>query len=62
MLSEVEMSTVLNRFGTYGKQAKDIAGEDSSKLAVYAPVHRDGKSLMQPKVLLPVPLKKPAKG
>ena len=41
LLGEGEMSTVLNRFGTYGKQAKDLAGQDVSKLAVFAPVHRD---------------------
>ena len=41
LLGEAEMSTVLNRFGTYGKQAKDLAGKDTSKLAVFAPVHRD---------------------
>ena len=41
ILGEQEMSTVLNRFGTYGKQAKDVQGQDESKLAVFAPVHRD---------------------
>ena len=40
VLGEAEMSTVLNRFGTYGKQAKDLAGKDVSKLAVFAPIHR----------------------
>ena len=38
ILGEQEMSTVLNRFGTNGKQAKDVQGQDESKLAVFAPV------------------------
>ena len=35
------MSTVLKRFGTYGKQAADLKGQDASTLAVHAPVRRD---------------------
>ena len=42
VLGPTEMGTVLNRFGTYGKQAKDLKGMDQSKLAVYAPVKREG--------------------
>ena len=41
VLSEQEMSTVLNRFGTYGKQAKDLKGTAKGKLAVFAPVRRE---------------------
>jgi L-fuculose-phosphate aldolase len=41
VLNQVEMASVLNRFGTYGKQAKDLQGMDKSKLAVFAPTKRD---------------------
>jgi L-fuculose-phosphate aldolase len=42
VLSDVEMASVLKRFGSYGKQAADLKGEDPSTLAVHAPVRRDG--------------------
>jgi hypothetical protein len=32
---------VLKRFGSYGKQAADLQGQDKSTLAVFAPVRRD---------------------
>jgi L-fuculose-phosphate aldolase len=41
VLGEAEMATVLNRFGTYGKQSKDLKGLDLEKLAVVAPLKRD---------------------
>jgi L-fuculose-phosphate aldolase len=41
ILGQNEMGTVLNRFGTYGKQAKDLKGMDQGKLAVFAPTKRD---------------------
>jgi L-fuculose-phosphate aldolase len=41
VLSDGEMSSVLKRFGTYGKQAGDLKGQDSSTLAVHAPQRRD---------------------
>ncbi|MFO1034463.1 MAG: class II aldolase/adducin family protein [Hyphomicrobiales bacterium] len=43
VLSDAEMTSVLKRFKTYGKQAKDLAGIDASQLAVVAPVKRDDK-------------------
>jgi L-fuculose-phosphate aldolase len=45
ILSDAEMSSALKRFGTYGKQASDLKGQDPSTLAVYAPVRRDGAEL-----------------
>jgi L-fuculose-phosphate aldolase len=42
VLSAAEMGSVLKRFGTYGKQAADVKGQDQSTLAVFAPVKRDG--------------------
>jgi L-fuculose-phosphate aldolase len=41
ILGQNEMGTVLKRFGTYGKQAKDLKGVDQGKLAVFAPTKRD---------------------
>jgi L-fuculose-phosphate aldolase len=41
ILGQNEMSSVLSRFGTYGKQAKDLKGMDQGKLAVFAPTKRD---------------------
>jgi L-fuculose-phosphate aldolase len=41
ILGQNEMGTVLNRFGTYGKQAKDLKGMEQGKLAVFAPTKRD---------------------
>jgi L-fuculose-phosphate aldolase len=41
VLGDGEMSTVLKRFGSYGKQAADLKGQDKSTLAVDAPVRRD---------------------
>jgi L-fuculose-phosphate aldolase len=41
ILSDAEMTSVLKRFKTYGKQAADLAGLDASQLAVVAPVKRD---------------------
>jgi L-fuculose-phosphate aldolase len=41
VLADGEMSTVLKRFGSYGKQATDLKGQDISTLAVHAPVRRD---------------------
>jgi L-fuculose-phosphate aldolase len=41
ILADTEMSTVLKRFGSYGKQAADLKGQDKSSLAVHAPVRRD---------------------
>jgi L-fuculose-phosphate aldolase len=43
VLDEPEMTSVLKRFGTYGKQAADLKGQDTSTLAVFAPVRRDVK-------------------
>jgi L-fuculose-phosphate aldolase len=40
ILDDAQMASVLNRFGTYGKQAKDVAAVDQSKLAVLAPTYR----------------------
>jgi L-fuculose-phosphate aldolase len=40
ILSETEMSSVLKRFPSYGKQAGDLAGADAASLAVQAPVLR----------------------
>jgi L-fuculose-phosphate aldolase len=41
VLADVQMTSVLKRFGSYGKQAADLKGQDASSLAVYAPVRRD---------------------
>jgi L-fuculose-phosphate aldolase len=41
ILDDPTMSTVLKRFGSYGKQAADLKGQDKSSLAVHAPVRRD---------------------
>lgn len=41
VLTETEMASVLKRFGSYGKQAGDLKGQDQSTLAVFAPVKRD---------------------
>jgi L-fuculose-phosphate aldolase len=41
ILDDAEMTSVLKRFGSYGKQANDLKGQDSSTLAVFAPVRRD---------------------
>ena len=49
LLGEAEMSTVLGRFGSYGKQAKDLEGAATASLAVFAPVHRDGPVVAKPK-------------
>jgi L-fuculose-phosphate aldolase len=40
VLSDAEMTSVLKRFKTYGKQASDLAGVDVSALAVVAPIKR----------------------
>jgi L-fuculose-phosphate aldolase len=40
LLSDVEMTSVLKRFKTYGKQADDLKTTDVSNLAVFAPVKR----------------------
>jgi L-fuculose-phosphate aldolase len=45
VLSDMEMKSVLNRFGTYGKQLSDLKGKDVSILADYAPVRRDTAKL-----------------
>jgi L-fuculose-phosphate aldolase len=52
VLAENEMNTVLRRFGSYGKQAADLKGQDKSTLAVHAPVRRDDSlpSLAEAKV------------
>jgi L-fuculose-phosphate aldolase len=52
VLAESEMTSVLKRFGSYGKQASDLKGQDTSTLAVFAPVRRDGTlpSLAEAKV------------
>jgi L-fuculose-phosphate aldolase len=42
-LSEAEISSVLRRFKTYGKQAGELKNVDPSLLAVTAPVRRDGE-------------------
>jgi L-fuculose-phosphate aldolase len=44
MMSEAEMTSVLKRFPTYGKQMAEAAGELKALLAKYAPVKRDGAS------------------
>jgi L-fuculose-phosphate aldolase len=41
VLSDGEMASVLKRFGSYGKQAADVKGQDQASLAVFAPVKRD---------------------
>jgi L-fuculose-phosphate aldolase len=43
VLSETEMTSVLKRFKTYGKQANDLKGLDPATLAVIAPVKRNDK-------------------
>jgi L-fuculose-phosphate aldolase len=48
VLSETEMTSVLKRFKTYGKQAADLKGVDPSELAVHAPVKRDVASIAKP--------------
>jgi L-fuculose-phosphate aldolase len=40
-LAPSEMTSVLKRFKTYGKQADELKGLDASELAVAAPVKRD---------------------
>jgi len=40
ILTETQMTSVLKRFKTYGRQPKDLKGEDPSALAVFAPVKR----------------------
>jgi L-fuculose-phosphate aldolase len=52
VLSDAEMTSVLKRFKTYGKQAADVQGLDASQLAVVAPVKREDA---------PVAVKKSAK-
>lgn len=42
VLGEAEMTSVLRRFKTYGKQAADLQGVDPADLAVTMPVKRDG--------------------
>jgi L-fuculose-phosphate aldolase len=49
VLTDDEMTSVLKRFKTYGKQADDLKGTDQSALAVLAPTHRGGHSLMAAK-------------
>lgn len=44
LLTDQEMTSVLKRFKTYGKQADDLKSTDSSSLAVFAPVKRDAAS------------------
>ncbi len=46
ILSGDEMTSVLKRFKTYGKQADDLKGQDPAALAVFAPVHRGAMTLM----------------
>ncbi len=43
VLDEGQMTSVLKRFKTYGRQPKDLKGEDPSALAVFAPVKRSRK-------------------
>lgn len=52
VLADAQMTSVLKRFGSYGKQAADLKGQDQSTLAVFAPVRRDESllSLAQVKV------------
>lgn len=52
VLADEQMTSVLKRFGSYGKQAADLKDQDASTLAVFAPVKRDGDlpSLAQAKV------------
>jgi L-fuculose-phosphate aldolase len=49
VLSEGEMTSVLKRFKTYGKQADDVKDTDQSELAVFAPQHRGDASHMASK-------------
>jgi L-fuculose-phosphate aldolase len=50
LLSDAEMATVLKRMKTYGKQADDLAGADTSSLAVFAPTLRNASpSIIQSK-------------
>jgi L-fuculose-phosphate aldolase len=41
MMTEAEMTSVLRRFPTYGRQMGEAAGEIKALLATYAPVKRD---------------------
>jgi L-fuculose-phosphate aldolase len=41
ILSEGEMTSVLKRFKTYGKQPGDLKNVDASEFAVFAPIRRD---------------------
>jgi hypothetical protein len=49
VLGEADMTSVLKRFKTYGKQADDLAEVDVSQLAVIAPTKRGDASVMMPK-------------
>jgi L-fuculose-phosphate aldolase len=50
-LSEADMTSVLKRFKTYGKQADELRAFDPAALAVTAPVRRDGEVVvLAPKV------------
>ena len=48
VLADAEMTSVLKRFKTYGKQAGDLKGVDASQLAVVAPILRDGDVAVSP--------------
>ncbi len=43
ILAEAQMTTVLKRFKTYGRQPDALKAEDVAAHAVFAPVRRDGK-------------------
>ena len=60
VLAETEMTSVLKRFGSYGKQAADIKGQDKSSLAVFAPVRRDDGMPSLAEAKAPKKKKKPA--
>jgi len=45
LLSDAEMSSVLRRFKSYGKQLDELAGLDPSELSVMMPERRDGEAV-----------------
>jgi L-fuculose-phosphate aldolase len=58
VLGDAEMVSVLKRFKTYGKQAKELAGIEGGSLAVFAPVQRGAAKLAAKKLKKPKKIKK----
>ncbi len=48
-LADEQMTSVLKRFKTYGKQAADLEGTDTKSLAVFAPTHRGDATVVSEK-------------